>query len=132
MPSWNRFAAAVLFVVAGAAWAHALTPAERACQIAVARAGRQIYERSMTILASCHRAVAGGALPSGTDCLTDPETAARRAETAAAATQRVLGSCTDGTLAALTLGGDCAGADTVVEAVACLQASHDAEAEALM
>jgi beta-glucosidase len=132
MPSSNRFAAAVLFVVASVTSGHALTPAERSCQIAVARAGRQIFERSMTILASCHRSVAGGALPPGTDCLTDPETAARRAETAAAATQRVLGSCTDGTLAALTLAGDCAGADTVAEAVACLQASHGAEAEALM
>ena len=107
MPHSSRLAVAVLSLLFTAAWAHALTAAERACQLAIARSGRQMFERSMTILASCHRAVAGGALPAGTDCLTHPETAARRADSSASATQRVQGSCTDADVAALAPAGDC-------------------------
>ena len=106
---------------------HALTP-EQQCQKAIASAGARFLKRSTAILTSCQRAIARGALPAGTDCLTDAATSNRRAGAAAKLARKIGAKCTDATAGSLALGGDCAGARTVAAIVGCISGSHAAAA----
>ncbi len=105
----------------------ALTP-EQHCQKAIASAGARFLKKSTTILTSCQGAIARGALPAGTDCLTDAATSDRRAAAAARLARRIGAKCTDTEATSLMLGGDCAGARTVAAIVGCIGGSHAAAA----
>jgi beta-glucosidase len=103
----------------------------RRCQSTIADAGRRVFGRAGTRLATCARNVARGTLPPGTRCVDDPAVRADRDADATAALAPVAARCNDGDVAALAPAGDCRGATTVAALRACLRASHDAEADAL-
>src|SRR5262245_2222198 len=126
-----RSAAAIAFLLGGVAHAAALTPAQRKCQAAIASAGRLLVERTTSILADCSSDVARGTLPPGTRCLTDAGVTQARSNAANKALQPLPRRCTDGDVAVLAPAGDCRGASTVPALIACLRASHDAEAATL-
>jgi len=127
-----RLAVAILIALINAAPLQALDPSERQCQNAIATAGKRLLKRSLAALASCERAVARGGVPAGTDCLTDPTTAQKRAEAAAKSADRITQRCTDAVVTSLAPAGECSGARTVADVVACITGSHDAEAGTLL
>lgn len=112
--------------------ARGLDAADRACQAAIADAGRQLLKRSAAILASCERSVASGALPAGTDCLSDAATTQRRVAAAGRPLAHIQLACNAAQVAALAPAGDCADARTVADLLACMRGSHDGEAAALI
>jgi beta-glucosidase len=102
------------------------------CQEAVAGAGRILLDRSLTILASCHHAIARGALPAGTICLDRRQTRRRLDQAAREPEHRIRRACSDDVVAALRPAGDCDGARTVAVLEACTRASHEGEAANLV
>ena len=130
MSAVGRLAVTAL-LLASVAPAAALTSAERRCQGAIADAGRRLLSRTRTILAACGRDVARGTLPPGTGCLDDPTVLAARDAAATMALAPIAARCTDADVATLAPAGDCRGAGTVAALMACLRATHDAEANAL-
>src|SRR6516162_62056 len=134
---WERMSFAQRVVIAAVVALYCSTPAlaldpgQRACQSAIASAGRQLLQRSADLLASCQRGVVNGSLPAGTDCVADPSTAQKRVAAAALPLARIRAVCTDAQVAALAPAGDCAEAQTVAALAACIEGSHDAEAENL-
>jgi beta-glucosidase len=105
---------------------------QRRCQDAVAGAGRMMLDRSLTILAACHHAVARGALPAGTVCLDRRQTRRRLEQAAREPEHRIRRACSDAVVGALRPAGDCDGAGTVAALTACLRASHEGEAANLV
>ncbi len=128
----RRLAALALAHLVAAAPGSAATHAERRCQQALADAGRQLFQQSMGLLASCQGAVAPGRLPAGTDCLTHPATVAKRATAAVRAARRIRDACSRAAAASLRLGGACAGGHTPQTLAACIEGSHDADAALLV
>jgi len=102
------------------------------CQEAVAGAGRILLDRSLTILASCHHAIARGALPAGTICLDRRQTRRRLDQAAREPEHRIRRACSDDVVAALLPAGDCDGARTVAALEGCTRASHEGEAANLV
>ena len=131
MTTTRRLVLAALVVLVAPASGATLTPPERRCQGALAGAGRQLLDRTMTILAGCQHAVARGTLPAATDCLTNAATTQARATMAAKLEQRIRQACASGA-ASLAPGGDCAGARTPNALAGCIHGSHDADAVALI
>jgi beta-glucosidase len=105
------------------------TQPDRRCQTAIAAAGRKIFSRSLSILASCARTPARD---HHVDCLASPVTRRIRDAMAAEARRFLEGACTDDQVAALGPAGDCTGVATVAELSACLRATHGADAEGLL
>lgn len=112
--------------------ASARTDPQERCQDAIAGAGRMLLDRSLTILAACHHAVARGALPAGTVCLDRRQTRRRLDQAAREPEHRIRRACSDAVVAALRPAGDCDGAGTVAALTACLRASHEGEAANLV
>src|SRR5262245_13764462 len=131
MSQASRLALAMLLSLAGLAHAATLTPAQRACQDAIASSGRKLLENAAAILAGCHSDVARGALPPGTSCVIDPVITQARSAAASKALRPVVERCTDADVTALAPAGDCRGVTTVTELISCLRATHEADAEVM-
>jgi len=131
MPCARRLAAATLVFLFSVAPVSALDVDQRACQAAVANAGRNLLRRSAGLIASCQRAVAAGTLPAGTDCLNDPSTSERRAAAAVLPLRGIASACTDEQVAALAPAGECRDATTVAALMACISGSHAGAADAM-
>jgi beta-glucosidase len=130
MPFLRRLAVvATIVLLASLASAPALVP-ERHCEEAISGAGRRLLDVSLATLASCHRAIARGAIPAGTDCLTAPATIRKQA--AADAARHLRHACGDADVASLAPGGACDGTKTVTGLATCLAGSSAAEAETLI
>src|SRR5262245_12019576 len=98
--------------------APARTDPRQRCQDAVAGAGRMLLGRSLTILGSCHHAIARGALPAGTACLDRRETRRELGQAAGDPGHRMRSTASDATVVALAPAGDCDGTRTVKDLVA--------------
>lgn len=131
MSTCYRLALATLLILDGLAHAAAPTASQRKCQEAIARGGRKLVDGAGAILAACGHDVARGALPAGTTCLTEQGSVDARSTVANKALSPIVRSCTDADVVALAPAGDCRDAATVAALVACLRATHDAEADAL-
>ena len=107
----------ILLLVSGTALA-----AERGCERVLATGGRRLLARTIGVLTTCARKVGRG----GGECVN--ATAAARARRGEALARRIRRACSAETVAALFVGGACAGARTPEALAACLPASHDADA----
>src|SRR5215470_8260218 len=114
--------ALAVLVETHAGWA--LTAAERQCQQGLASGGRQLLERSMAALAACQRAIERGTLPAGTDCRSEATASAARSAAATRLAISVGQACSASTAASLHAGGECAGARTVDDLIACVRDGH--------
>ena len=98
----------------------AATP--RSCEKAVAKAGGVFVSRRHMRIRRCKDRIARGALPIGTDCLATESAALAQAESQA--TTEITSSCSDATVAGLTLGAPCAGVTTAAGLATCVLSTH--------
>src|SRR5262249_27685058 len=99
---------------------------QRRCQETIARAGRALLERATAAVADCRR---GASRDSA--CLAQPSVSRAIDGAARKALRPVARRCHDADVAAIAPAGDCRGARTVGALVACLGATHRAQAAAL-
>ncbi len=110
----------------------AVGPPQITCQKAAAKESQKHLLGRLKAFQKCKDKVAKGALPAGTNCVTEEKTAQKVAKAESKATSKITAACPDASVAALTFGTPCAGVTTGAGLLTCLLTDQRAAADALI
>ena len=123
--------AGLAFVCASPVYA-ALSKDQFICQKTVAKQSRVFFKKRYNALAKCHNAINAGNLPLSTDCELEAKTQDKIATAAQKLADKISQACSDGVVATLNFGGQCAGVATAAALSACEQQEHETASDALI